>query len=181
MQTALLELMPEISWIKDTELRSKTLRVWERAMKEAGWEIADLADIPFTLLIEKAPVTLIAHTRGVTQVAKNIADGLIQVFGNEIYNIDYDVLIAGAILHDVGKLVEYAKVDGQIVKSRNGKLLRHPFSGLGLCYAEGIPEDIVHCVAVHAKEGEGQRATTEAIIINKADFACFEPLKLKKL
>jgi hypothetical protein len=34
-------------------------------------------------------------------------------------------------------------------------------------------------IAVHAKEGEGARHTTEAFIINHSDFANFEPLKNK--
>ena len=178
MRDELLKRLPEINLIENADLREKTLNCWVRAMQEGGWEIADLDIIPFTLLIEKAPVTLIDHTRGVTQVAKGIADAILNVFSNDIYNINYDVLISGAILHDVGKLLEYEKKDGKVVKSRNGKFLRHPFSGQALCYAEGIDDAILHCIAVHAKEGEGQRISTEAIIINKADFACFEPLKL---
>ena len=178
MRDEIIKRLPEISMIKNPELREKTVSCWVRAMNEGGWEASDLDTIPFTLLIEKAPVTLIEHTRGVTQVAKGIADALLNVFSNDLYNIDYDVLISAAILHDVGKLLEYKRVDGKIVKSRNGKFLRHPFSGQALCYAEGIDDAILHCIAVHAKEGEGQRVSTEAIIVNKADFACFEPLKL---
>ena len=178
MREEILEMIPEIDWIIDEDLHEKTLKCWERAITEGGWKIEDLNSIPFTLLIENTKVSIIEHTRGVTQVAKSIADALLNVFTNSLYKIDYDVLIAGALLHDIGKLLEYEKKDGKIIKSRNGKYLRHPFSGQALCYAEGIDDAILHCIAVHAKEGEGQRVSTEAIIINKADFACFEPLKL---
>ncbi len=181
MKEMIIAKLPEINWIKDEDLRDKTVEVWQRAITKGGWTVEELSDIPFTLTIDDARFSIIAHTRGVVHVSKNIADALISIFGNDVYKINYDVLIAGAILHDVGKLIEFEKVDGKYTKSRIGKLLRHPFSGQALCYAVGIPDEVAHCVAMHAKEGEGQRATTEAIIVNKADFACFEPLKLDSL
>ena len=47
------------------------------------------------------------------------------------FRMDNDLLVAGALLHDVGKLVEYEKTpDGKTVKSQLGKDLRHQRSGL---------------------------------------------------
>jgi hypothetical protein len=56
------EVLPEIALIEDEALRGKTLDVWVDAMVEGGWEIRDLADIPFTLLVE-TKVSLLEHTR----------------------------------------------------------------------------------------------------------------------
>ena len=68
--------------------------------------------------------------------------------------IDLDVVIAGAILADVGKLLEYEKVDGKAVQSDRGKALRHPFTGVHLAMACGVPDAVSHIVATHAGEGE---------------------------
>ncbi len=168
-------VLPELELINDEGLREKTLDVWTDGMEQGGWSVADLKDIPFTLLIE-TKCTLLEHTRGVTQTAVAIGDTLAAFYGDGM-PINRDELIAGGILHDVGKLVEYKREGGKIVKSEMGKDLRHPFSGTALAFKHGLPTSICHMIAVHAKEGEGARHTTEAFIINHSDFVNFEPLK----
>ena len=51
--------------------------------------------------------------------------------------VNRDYLIAGALLADVGKLLEFEIVDGKPVKSNYGKHIRHPFSGVGLAFKYG--------------------------------------------
>jgi hypothetical protein len=101
-------------------------------------------------------------------------------FGDKL-PIDMDTLIAGAILIDVGKLIEYVMDDGQAVVGRTGKLLRHPFSGVGLAMRFGVPDEICHMIAVHSKEGDLGKRTTEGLIIHHADFMSFEPFKADTL
>ncbi len=97
-------------------------------------------------------------------------------FGDEI-KIDMDLLIAGAILIDVGKLLEYDKVDGNLTTSKAGKLLRHPFSGVSIADRFGLPPEVLHIIAYHAKEGDLAKRNVEAIIVHHADFVSFEPFK----
>ena len=178
-KSALKELLPELDLIEDRGLRTKTLNVWAEALKEGGWKVKDLKKIPFTLLIE-TEFSLLDHTRAVTQTALAIAETLEDFYGDAL-PIDLDALISGALLHDVGKLLEYERKGKKIVKAELGKDLRHPFSGMALAYKRGIPSPICHMIAVHAKEGTGQRRSTEAFIINHSDFVNFEPLKHKAL
>jgi hypothetical protein len=91
--------------------------------------------------------------------------------------IDMDVVIAGAILADVGKLLEYEKVDGQLGQSHRGQALRHPFTGVHLAMACGVPDDVCHLIATHAAEGDLVTRTTEAFIVHHADFMSFDPFK----
>jgi len=86
-------------------------------MKRGNWEIRDLPEMPFTLLIQKTDVSLIQHTRAVTRTALKIAEVLIKEYGKRVA-INRDHLLAGAILHDVGKLFEYRREAGKFVKSR---------------------------------------------------------------
>ena len=99
------KLFTMLDEMKDESLREKVVDVWTDAMNEGGWEIKDLADIPFTLLIQ-TDVNLLDHTVGVTKVAMAIGDTLDETYGGKI-PINRDYIIAGGILHDVGKLVEY--------------------------------------------------------------------------
>ncbi len=176
MENKIRELLPEIELISDKSLRDKTVHVYAKALTKGGWKPEDMEKIPFTLLIEDCPASYLQHVQGVTRVAIGIADGLERTYG-DLIPINRDILICGALLHDVGKLVEYTcDAAGCTFKAHHGKMLRHPFSGVGLCYDEGIPDEVLHMIAMHSKEGDGGRVTTEAIIINHADFANFEPL-----
>ena len=94
----------------------------------------------------------------------------------EKVKIDFDLLLAGGILHDVGKPLEYAEVEGKITKSQKGKLLRHPFSGASLAYKHGLPDEVIHMIATHAREGDGGYRSIEAMIIHYADYINFESL-----
>jgi len=89
-----------------------------------------------------------------------------------------DVLIAGAILCDVGKLVEYVLGEsGNAVQGDYGKYLRHPFSGVSLAEECGVPASVCHIIAAHAGEGDMNKRTTEAYIVHHADFMTFLPFK----
>ncbi|MBD3347742.1 MAG: HD domain-containing protein [Candidatus Eisenbacteria bacterium] len=169
------KVLPELDRISDEDLREKTLDVWIDAMEQGGWDVSDLDEIPFTLLIDTG-VSFLEHTRSVTRTAIAIAETMKEFYGARM-PIDMDRLVSGGILHDVGKLLEYRREGGKFTKSDLGKDLRHPFSGTALAFKHGIPSEVCHLIAVHAKEGEGARRMPEAQIIHHADFANFESLK----
>ena len=169
--------MPEFQLIQDRDLQEKTIRVWEEAIKKGNWEISDLLEMPFTLLIERTPVNIITHTRAVTLSSLKIAEVLLDEYKGRV-KINKDSLLSGALLHDVGKLFEYRKQKGVFIKSKEGQLLRHPISGAAFSYKFDLPQDVLHIIACHSKEGDGARKTVEAIIVNHADFVNFETLKI---
>ncbi len=175
MKDQILKLLPEIKKIKDKNLKEKVILAWEEGIKEGGWKIEDLEKIPFTLLIRDLKINLIEHTRTVTHTAYEVGKVLVKKY-NDMVGIDLDVLLAGAILHDVGKLIEYEEVKGQFVKSERGKLLRHPFSGACLAAKCGLPEEVIHIIAVHSKEGDLAKRTVEGTIVYHADYINFESL-----
>jgi len=176
MRDRLLCLIPEFDLIGDPTLREKTLAVWKKALRLGNWVVDDLERIPFTLIIPDTSINFKDHVQGVTRVCIKVAEVLSEVYGDKI-TINKDYLIAGALLHDVGKLLEYTKEKGKFTKSRAGTFLRHPFSGVGLCFGAGIPDEVLHIIAVHSKEGDGYRHSVEAIIIHYADFINFEPFR----
>jgi len=175
MKEKITKFFPEINQIEDENLKKQVVSTWEEAIKEGGWKIEELESIPFTLLIPDCRVDLVTHTRAVTQTALKVAGVLIDFYKEKV-EIALDLLIAGAILHDVGKILEYAKEGNKVVKSKTGKLLRHPFSGSALAYKHGLPEEVIHMIATHAKEGDGGYRCIEAMIIHYADFINFESL-----
>ncbi len=172
------KLWPELEWIKDDILREKTAKTWERALEKSVLSPNDLEKIPFTLLCgPDLKVTFMEHKRCVVHIAKLSGEKMNEYFGTDL-PVNMDVLISGAILADVGKLLEY-ELDkrGNAVQGKYGQYLRHPFSGVSLAEECGVPPEVCHIIAAHAHEGDLVKRSTEAYIVHHADFMTFLPFK----
>jgi hypothetical protein len=180
MRKELQEIWPEIEWIEDADLKEKVYETWEYALEQSVLSAEDLLSIPFTLLIEDCQVTFLEHKRAVVHIAVDSAKAMQQFFGDKL-PINMDYLIAGAILIDVGKLIEYVKDGETAVVGNTGRLIRHPFSGVALAMRFGVPDEICHMIATHSKEGDLGKRSTESVIIHHADFMSFEPFKADTL
>ncbi len=157
------KVFPEVNEIRDKRLRERVIDVWLLAIAEGGWRTIE--KIPFTLLI-KTTRTLIQHTRAVTRMAIAIA--------RERQDLNWDFVVAGGIVHDVGKLLEYKQKGKQFVKSECGMHIRHPVSGYELAVRAGLPQEVAHIIAAHSTEGEKVRRSHEAIVIHHCDFIDFD-------
>lgn len=115
---------------------------------------------------------LIQHTANVAKIAYTLADSYA--------NINMDLIIAGALLHDAGKMIEYTE-DCKI--SEAGTLCDHISYGKSLieqyCMMYQIPIDntiqhLIHIVLSHhgKKEWGSPKipATQEAFIVHMADY-----------
>ena len=170
-------LWPEIDWITDADLREKVAATWELALEKSVLTPKDLNTIPFTLLCgPDLKVTFMGHKRAVVHIAKDCGDQMNKFFKSDL-PVDMDVLIAGAILADVGKLLEYELKDGKSVQGSYGKYLRHPFSGVSLAEQCGVPASVCHIIATHAGEGDMVKRSVEAFVVHHADFMTFEPFR----
>jgi len=178
MNEVVKKLWPELEWISDTGLREKTAKTWETALRRSVLKAEDLDRIPFTLLCgPDMKVTFMEHKRCVVHVAKASGEKMNEFFGNNL-PVDMDVLISGAILADVGKLLEYELDEtGKAIQGKYGQYLRHPFSGVSLAEECGVPPEVCHIIAAHAHEGDLVKRTTEAFIVHHADFMTFLPFK----
>lgn len=172
----------ELAWINDEELREKTAKVWELALERSVLSADDLNKIPFTLLCgPDLKVSFMAHKRSVAHIAKDAGCQMNKFYKDEL-SVNMDILISGAILADVGKLLEYVlDENGKAVQGTYGKYLRHPFSGVSIAEECGISAEICHIIAAHATEGNLVKRTTEAYVVHHADFMTFLPFKSRLL
>jgi len=178
MKEKVLALLPEINEIKDESLREKVIACWSEAMAYRKWTVDELRSIPFTLLAENVQIYFIEHVRTCTRMAIAVDKVLDEAYGKRKTPVNRDVLIAGSLLADVGKLIEFDKhPDGSVYKSDYGKNLRHPFSGVGLAFKHDLPPEVMHVIAVHSKEGAGEKRSSEAIIFHHVDFIDFDLIK----
>ncbi len=171
------ELWPELEWIKNPELRETTAQTWALALSRSVLTPDDLNTIPFTLLCgPDLKVTFMGHKRAVVHIAKDCGDQMNKFFKDDL-PVNMDVLIAGAILADVGKLLEYEMKDGKSIQGSYGKYLRHPFSGVSLAEQCHVPAAVCHIIATHAGEGDMVKRSVEAYVVHHADFMTFEPFR----
>ena len=172
------KLWPELSWIRNIELQEKTGKTWDLALSKSVLTPENLDEIPFTLLCgPDLKVSFMEHKRCVVHIAKESGEKINSFLGDEL-PVDMDILIAGAILADVGKLLEYVlDENGKAIQGSYGKYLRHPFSGVSLAEECGLPPEVCHIIASHAQEGDLVKRSAEAYIVHHADFMVFLPFK----
>jgi len=176
MISDLTDLIPEFNLIYDDDLRKHVLAVWSEAMEIGGWSIEDLREMPYTLLVKDVDTSFPKHVSVVCRLCLAVANVLTDEYGDR-YEIDHDTLVAGALLADVGKLIEIREVDGEYQWASMYQYLRHPFTGVGLCFKHDIPEAVMHIVATHSWEGDKFRRRPESIIFHHADFIDFDLTK----
>ncbi len=164
--------------IGNTELREKVVKAWVLACERGGWKsLDDLRAMPFTLLTNTRGINFIEHTIAVTEGAYGLAKAQEAIYREMPYKIDYDRLLAGGLLHDVGKLLEFERDEqGTFRKSRSGMCARHPISGTAVAYEIGLSDEVLNTIACHAKEGDGRPQVVETVLIHQADFGTFNPL-----
>jgi putative nucleotidyltransferase with HDIG domain len=153
----------ELSWIDNEELREQVITMWKTASDKGGWKTLD--HVPFTLIFENSG-KLTNHTKRITRLAK-------AVFDNREEKLNKDFLIAGALLHDIGKLLEYSIKDGKVGVSEYGKKFRHPVSGALLARELGLPDEVVLIIYAHSHEGDKCKRTPESYIVHHCDFIDF--------
>jgi len=175
------EILPEIRDIQDESLREQVAAVWSEAIATGaggkGWSFEELKAIPFTLLAGDIDLRYIEHLRSCARQCMAVADVLHEIFGDRI-PINRDYLLAGSLLADVGKPLEFDRDErGTLVKGRYGEMLRHPFSGVAMCYKHGLPPEVMHIVATHSHEGDKVQRSIESIIFHHADFIDFDIAK----
>lgn len=169
----LIALIPEFGEIGDPGLREKALAVWTEALEAGGWCAADLGEMPFTLLAEGVQVSFAEHVSTVARLCLAMDGVLRQAYGPR-YTADRDTLLAGALLADVGKLIEFKREAGRYQWAGMYQYLRHPFTGVALAYKHGLPEAVMHVIATHSWEGDKFKRRPESIVFHHADFTDFD-------
>jgi len=176
-------LLPEMMWIEDQPLREKCADVWVEALEESGWLKHGLDKMP--IVIKGLPLDCpdnnnLKHTRAVARMSVKIYDESAE-FYPEAGVCERDVIIAGALLHDVGKHFEYAYVDGQAVAATESvpgaQMFTHPYIGAQLIRKHGLPSKVEHAVLAHSDMmspgGSAAYQTRESLIVKYADCLCF--------
>lgn len=168
------KLIPELDWIQCPELKRKTAQLLCKAMTGGEWNFENINRSPVTLL-RSTDISSIEHLRDVVQACHMLYPMAKKYCSRHHVAFDYDSVICGALLHDVGKYVEVsADKDGNPHYSPQAKLMRHPLAGAIMAAEQGFPNKIVHIIATHSFEGEQSYQTAESQFVRKIDDLVFQ-------
>jgi 23S rRNA maturation-related 3'-5' exoribonuclease YhaM len=98
--------LPEVEEIRIPELRERVVEAWALALAASSFRaIAEIepSGNPGVNTLKRGSQT--DHIRGVTRLAMRIADEMSALMPD--LRIDRDILIAGALCHDIGKPWEF--------------------------------------------------------------------------
>ncbi|MGI9422701.1 MAG: HD domain-containing protein [Hyphomicrobiaceae bacterium] len=179
LREQVLAELPELNEIVDAQLRALAVEAWAFAISNSSFNaIRDIppAGNPDTNVAMRGDQT--DHLRGVTRLAIGIAKEMQSAYPE--LAISMDVVIAGGLLHDVGKAWEFDPVNRVRWKEEQRRFgkpsIRHPAYGAHICLTVGLPEDIAHIAMAHSGEGELLVRSLECMIVHQADYTFWNTL-----
>jgi len=173
------EELPEVAQIGDQALQSKVVEAWAYAIANASFtSIRDIPPAGNPDVNEAKRGDQTDHLRGVTRLAMAIAKEMGGAYPE--LEINMDVIIAGGLVHDVGKAWEFDPVNRARWKQSQKRFgrpsVRHPAYGAHICLTVGLPEEVAHIAMAHSGEGELLLRSLECMIVHQADYTFWNTL-----
>ena len=169
------QLKKAVNQISDKALRQKVIALLENPTVEIEGKTYE--GIP----LDKSPAGLshhhsyagglIEHIVSTSSIALALCDTAENVYNA---NVDRDLVVAGAIVHDIFKPLTYIEREsGTYASSPLAERLDHLTLGVAELIRRGFPLDIVHIMDAHMgwQHGPIGPRTIEALIVHLADMA----------
>lgn len=170
---AVMEAFPQISDITNEELRAQVVDAWVVAMDEN--DIQELESVywfpPVQNELGIPDENLVDHVREVIDGSIALAR---QLRASRDVDVSIDVVTAGAVVHDVSKLHEFAGLE----TTELGELLVHPHYGVYVAARVGLPVSVQHIVLSHSPQTAVEPATIEAEIVSGIDHICAAAIRV---
>jgi putative nucleotidyltransferase with HDIG domain len=168
--------LPLIAKIGDGRLKELVIEVWVRLWRESPYH--DIGQAPNYLSEMDGDETLVRHTNAVVKMAEATAREFQQAYD---ITLNLDHLLAGALLHDVDKLVLYERKGDSVQLSELGRKVSHGGYGAKVAEEVGVPQNVANIIACHSPmQHEVLPATIEAVLVAASDTANFQSYRLMK-
>lgn len=166
--------LPEIDGIEDDDLAAAVVEAWAIALEENGSPELDSLKWfePYQARLGLDDEYLVDHVRDVTAAATAVAESLVETRDAPI---DLDVVVAGALVHDISHTAEFDGEEWTPV----GELLGHPHYGVYVARKAGLPVEVEHIVLSHPPSTSTDPATLEAEVVAHVDATVASAIKAR--
>lgn len=153
---------PELNRVKDQALARAACDAWEESIRMSGWN--DLSEVPF----HPNPIKgcLLHHLQITTKIAVDMAEAIMDVYA---IDVDMDVLILSATMHDLSKPNEFEPRPDGYGKSRLAYLYQHGVLGAHFALNNRFPPEIVSIIISHTRQSNFDVKSLEGRLICEAD------------
>jgi hypothetical protein len=170
------EFESQLKRISDPSIREKVVETWYKASQGGGWKnIEELRELPFTVVTDARGISLLQHTKTATESV--VALARIQMENISTFpRVDMDILVAGALLHDINKVLMFERDGKNTFREKVGLSRETPFfPGIKIARETGLPDDIMGVIE-YACRYIGSPANVEAILVHHADMTTFDTM-----
>jgi 23S rRNA maturation-related 3'-5' exoribonuclease YhaM len=172
VRAGVIEDFPEIALIPNEIIRARAVEAWSHSL--CCSDFRRITDIP-PEGNPGAPVlrqgSQADHVRGVVRLTRAMAEEFVRSYPQVA--IDWDILMAAAACHDVGKPYEFDPSNRARWRAAPGDsgdpTFRHSVFGMHVCLTVGLPEEVAHVAVGHSFEGQYMGISAECMIIRQAD------------
>ncbi len=171
IRAGVFKTLPQMMEIQNEELREKVADAWAFSLQINGYK--HIEDMPGSGMPEASSLgDQSMHIRAVGYNAVSLYENLCKAYERDM-GLERDMLIACALLHDVGKPYEY-NPENRARWAANYKFTgapnaRHPAYGTYIAITCGLPEEVVHVCACHSPEGRFVTRSAYATLVHYAD------------
>lgn len=158
-----MSLIPAIEKVRDSTLRDSVVLTWACSWKDSDYE--SLQDV----LQGQGSIKLLRHVNGVNDQVDHVVRLAEGTYG---LDVERDVALAAAILHDVDKPLLWTSDGDDKITFRPGRSLRdHGILGAELAELCGVPKEVHRIVHGHSMYSDlmEERRSPEAVVVHHAD------------
>ena len=161
----IVRLFPAVSKIKDEGVRNKVIQAWLHAWKQSNFSrIEDVHQ--FEPARDYIAYTNVDHTNQVCRACEAIAAMALEGLNLKLH---MDHLLAGAILHDVDKMMIFDSRSGGFTEM--GRRSFHAVAGAAMARSLGLPEEVAHIIEAHSTRfSPHPPKSLEAVTLRHADI-----------
>src|SRR5262245_54105174 len=173
------EELPEIQLIADRQLQERVVEAWAYALANSSFKsIRDIPPAGNPDINEAKRGDQTDHLRGVTRLAVAIAREMGAAYPE--LSIDMDVIVAGGLVHGVGKAWELDPANRKRWALQQGRFgrpsIRHPGVGARICLSVGLAEEIAPIAMAPSGQGELLVRRLAWMIVHPADSTFWNTL-----